>query len=467
MSGLFSTLDGSVRSLQAQSRALDVTGRNIANVNNANYARESVIFGTVGAQSSGVEALGITQARSSLLDQQVLREVSASNGLQTQQAALQRAEVSLDQNINRSASSSSITQTDNTVGGVSGAMTDFFNSFQALAAQPTDVGQRQTLIQKASILTDRLNQTDQRLANVQADIGTQITTDASQANTILQTIANLNAQIGSAEIGSPGSAVDLRDQRQGQLESLAKIMNFDVQNASNGSGQIQVIAKDTSGGNVVLVNQTTVNGTVAFTGSTITAGSPATALKLTSGSMQGGLNASTGAVATIRTQLNALASQLVTAVNAAYNPTNLTGNFFTSTGTTAGTISVDPTVTTTSLKASDGGQASDNTIAVAVAKVATKTFSTSSGDAINGTLTNFYSGAVTSLGQTISTVNTNVTDQTTVEKLVRNQRDSVSGVSLDEEMANMLKYQRSFEASSRVFNMTDQLLDTVVNKLGL
>ena len=70
------------------------------------------------------------------------------------------------------------------------------------------------------------------------------------------------------------------------------------------------------------------------------------------------------------------------------------------------------------------------------------------------------------LGQALASANSKTDDQTNIERLVRSQRDSVSGVSLDEEMANLMKFQRAFQASSRVFTVLDDLLDVVVNQLG-
>ena len=93
-------------------------------------------------------------------------------------------------------------------------------------------------------------------------------------------------------------------------------------------------------------------------------------------------------------------------------------------------------------------------------------FSTAGGDAINGTLTQFYSGAVSSIGQSLSSVTTQSTNQTAVQTLIVNQRQSVSGVSVDEEMSNLMTYQRAFQASSEVFQVINTLLDDVVTNLG-
>jgi len=472
MSGLFSSLSSSVSALSAQSRAVEISGKNLANVNNPAYARQRVVLGSLGTiqtaqgpESMGVTALGVEQTRDSLLDQQVAREAALTASYTAQQQAYQRAEAGLGESVSGTQSSGTSSSTSDN--GISAALDDFFGSFQSLAANPTDPGQRQTLLANTSILTDRLQLADQRVTQVTSDLNTQISTDVDSANRLLQTVADLNGQIARFEINNPGSAVDLRDQRQADLEQLATKLPVSLQ--TSGSGQVQLVAKDGSGANVVLVDGSAVQGTVAFTGTQITAGVPATALALSAGSIQGALAARDGGVKTLSDNLNQLAAQLVTSVNAAYNPTGLTGNFFAPAGVTAGTIALAAGVTPNNLKASDGGPAGDNTVATAVAQLATQSFSTAGSppDQIDGTFGGFLSTTTSNLGQAVASATARVQDQTNIEQLVRSQRDGISGVSLDEEMANLLQYQRAFQASSRVFTTIDDLIDTVVNKMGV
>ena len=189
-------------------------------------------------------------------------------------------------------------------------------------------------------------------------------------------------------------------------------------------------------------------------------------MALTGGAIHGNLTARDGTVQSLRDQLDALASQLVTSVNTAYNPTGTTGNFFDPAGTDAGTIRLATGLTPATLKASDGGPAGDNTLALAVARLSNRTFSTAGGDAINGTFAKYFAGVVSNFGAIASRASDQLEDQSNIESIVRTQRDSVSGVSMDEELADLVKYQRSFQASSRVIQMIDELLDTVVNRLG-
>jgi flagellar hook-associated protein 1 FlgK len=466
MSGLYSSLNTTVKALNAQSRGIDLSGRNLANVNNPAYARQRVILGdrgTVvtpdGAQSLGIEALGVQQLRDALLDRQVTREISLKAAFTAEQQGYSRAQAGLGQGV---ASTGSVD--GGSTSGLDAAINDFFNAFQGLASRPTDVGERQSLLQKAAILSDRLQLTDRRLSQVQSDLDAQISTDVADANRLLQTIAGLNAQIARVEIGHPGSAVDLRDQVEARIEELATKLPISV-NVTN-TGVLQVSMKDASNADVLLVDGATVTGPVAFTGTGLTGGASATALDATSGSIAGSLTARDGAVQGLRDNLNLLAGQLVAAVNAAYNPSATAGaDFFDPAGTTAGTIALRAGLNATTLRAGTGA-AGDNSIALAVAAIASRTFSTAGGDAFDGTVGQFYSATVSNLGQALAGANARVEDQDRIEQLVRAQRDSISGVSLDEEMAELVKYQRAFQASSRVFNVIDDLLDTVVNRLG-
>jgi len=469
MAGLYSSINSSVKAMTAHSRAIEIAGKNLANVNNPAYARQRVIYGDrgtvvtpTGAESLGLEALAVQQLRESLLDRQVMREIGLKSSFEAEQRGYQRAQAGLGQGIDRAAGAAQASGLNDS--GLSGAIDGFFNAFHGLAARPTDDGERQTLLQKAGILTDRFRLADSRLAQTQTDLDAEINNDVAEINRLLTTLAELNGQIGRFEVNAPGTAIDLRDQRQARLEELAAKIPVEVRDTP--SGQFQIVAKDAGGADILLVDRTSVPGPVAFNGTQITGGLPSTAIALSSGSIKGALTARDGAVQTLRDDLDKLAQQFVTSVNTAYNPSGTTGDFFVSTGVTAGTISVVSTITAANLKTSDGGPAGDNSVALAVAQLATTAFLVAGGDQIDGSFSSFFSKTVSKLGQALAGANSRVDDQTNIERLIRSQRDSVSGVSLDEEVADLMKFQRAFQASSRVFNVLDDLLDLVVNRLG-
>src|SRR3954465_2281550 len=109
MSGLFSSLNASVRALTAQSRGVETAGKNLANVNNASYARQRVMFGDLGTiqtpqgpESMGVQAMGVEQIRDFLLDRQLMHEISLTSGYEAEQSGYQRAQAGLGQSIGSS-----------------------------------------------------------------------------------------------------------------------------------------------------------------------------------------------------------------------------------------------------------------------------------------------------------------------------------------------------------------------------
>jgi len=463
MSGLLTSLGSAAQALNAQSQAIAVVSNNIANVNNPDYSEETPSFNDMGMvqTADGPESLGLTvsvsQQRSAVLDQMVRQEASLTSGFTAQQDLLQQAQAALGENITSSSSSSSSTATES---GLSSSIDAFFNAFENLAANPTDEGAQETVVEQAGVLTDRFQEVDQNLAQVQANAGAQVTSGVTSANTLLQDVATLNSQIASFETNDPGSAVDLRDQREGDLEQLAALVPITVTEDAQGEDTVTAAS---SGGPVTLVSKGTVSNALSYSSGTISAGS--TALTLTSGSLAGSITASTGAVQSLRSGLDALADQIVTAVNAAYNPGATTGgDFFDSAGTTAGTIAVASGISSSTLTAGTGA-VGDNSIATAVANVANQQFSTSGGDDIDGTIDEFYGDTASNIGQAVDTANTQVTDQTNVQTIVTNQRNSVSGVSLDEEMSNLMTYQTAYQASSELFSTINTMLSDLITDL--
>ncbi|HEY1763285.1 MAG TPA: flagellar hook-associated protein FlgK [Opitutaceae bacterium] len=471
MPGLFTTLANTAQALQAQSVALGITSKNIANVNNPNYARQYVVFGNKGEvmtpqgeETLGLQALTVQQYTDPLLNQQVITQLGLTANDSSLQSWLQQAQASLGQNLTNASTSPSSTSTTTGDSGIAATLDNLINSFQALAAQPSDSGTRQSLIQQATTLTQTFQTVDGNLAQVQANSTSQISTDVTTANTLLSNIATINTQIAAAEANQPGSAVDLRDSREADLEQLAGIIPINVTEQSN--GEDTVTTPDTSGNPVVLVQKGVAQGSLNYSAGVLTGGASATALGLGAGSIQGSITASTGPIQTLRNSLDSLADELVTAVNTAYNPTSAPGgDFFDPTKTTAGTISLASGLNATTLVAGSG-PAGDNSIAVAVAALANKTFSTSSGDSIDGTFSSYYASTVGSFGQSLATATTNLDDNQNIQTLFENQRSSISGVNMDEEMSNLVQFQQAYVASSETFNIINTLLGNEIQELG-
>jgi flagellar hook-associated protein 1 FlgK len=579
MSGLIGSLQNSSNALRVHSKGLEVAGKNLANINNRGYSKERVEIGDRGSidtgiatESMGVEAMGLRQNRDALLDKSVMREITSTSSLEAAKKVLESAETALGQFLDRTKDSTSIQNaTGANGGGISDAITDFFNAWESFSVKPNDVGEKQLLIAKAQILADKINATDKRLAQVQTDADAQIQTDVGIVNGLLAEIAKTNEYIAKAELVKPFSAVDLRDQRQAKLEELAQYIDVQFgpvedstgQPDPNGLGQIVVRS-----GTTILVDRKNVpgqtlnaNGTAVgpFTYNSATKrvqhdpdgaiGVSLAADFSVKGKLQAQIDAAYVNTQTARSEIADLADQITNSVNNLYagvsnanpqffnaktfaatpantntlnlqaghglangdqirlvdlkNTTGLEGSGLSEGGTyfvssvvgntikLSATKNGDPVTITSALSAqssfrrlgdspmgtpavtADALKASNtvggNRIALDIAKLASKPFDTAgaSPDFISGSYTSFFNKTVTTLGQTLNNTNIRLEDQKLSQEMALNNRDQYSGVSQDEEMTDMMKFQRSFQASARHINVIDTLLEQVVNRLGV
>ena len=257
MGGLFGNLVQASKALMANQVAIQVTGRNLANVNNPEYARQRVKMGDRyveqtphGPEGSGVEVLQVQQMRDAFLDAQVVRHASDTGSLNAQQTILANLELILGNQLNSAADPAAIADASNSTTGIGAALDEFFNAFSTLAGNPSDIPSKSAALNAAATLADRLNLADQRVAGSQADQEGQIQSDVQTANGLLADIAGLNFQIRQAADVETGGAVQLVDQRQAKLEQLASLVKLDVTKDPNNSSEINI-----SLGGVVLVAQ--------------------------------------------------------------------------------------------------------------------------------------------------------------------------------------------------------------------
>ncbi len=461
MIGLFGTLSLGSRSLQAQRTGVEVAGQNLANVNNPAYARQRVIIQTsnavsssVGPQGTGAEAVRIQQIRNTLLDGQFNNERGVTGWLEAQRDALQNAQAALGEVLDSTGSAKS---------GLAAKLSDLFAAFQSASGAPTSPAERQLLLGKARELATQLNQTATRLSDLGGSIDKALAADATGANKLMGEIASLNDRISTVESPDGGAANDLRDLRAAKLEELSKLVQVDSAEDASGSLNLSI-------GGVALVTGKTVLDTLetydAGGGQMMvrTAGTQ-TALTPGGGHMQGLIDVRDGALATLDGRLDALAGNLISEVNAAHaGGFGLGGStgaaFFT--GTDAKSIAVngallaDPGLVQLSGAA---GKAGDNTVALALAQLGEKKL-----PALGGvSLGDHYAGSVAELGQSLAATNDRLADQDVVEGLLQQQRDSVSGVSIDEEMADLMKFQKAYEASAKLISTVDEMLETLIS----
>ncbi len=455
------------RSLSVEQQGTEVSGQNLANVNNPAYSRQQLVVQTatplqttIGQEGTGVQAVAITQLRSSILDGQIQAEASVTGSLNVQQLALQDAEAGLGEQI-QSSSADPSTPTDTSPNGLTADLSNLFDSFQSLSADPSNLSQRQTVVQSAQQLATQFNSVSSQLATIRTGLNQSIQSDVATGNQDLSDIAGLNQQIILAEAGG-GTANDLVDLREQKIEDLAGYTNLTTTTQANGGLDVII------GGVTMVSGANTPDSLAAYDAGggqlLIKAQSAGTTLNLAGGSIQGNIDTRDGALADLQGSLDTLASQLIGGVNSVYaGGYDLNGNsgqkLFT--GSTAATIGVNSALASNPSQfqaAGSAGAAGDNTVALSLAQLANQNIAGLN----NSTFSQSYAQTVANLGAATASVNDQATNSAAVTQMLTQQRDSVSGVSVDQEMTNLLQYQKAYQASAELITTLNAMLVTVI-----
>jgi flagellar hook-associated protein 1 FlgK len=366
MPGLFGNLVQASKALAAHQQAIQVTGRNLANINNPEYARQRVVIADRyvtqtphGPEGTGVEVLAVQQLRDTFLDRQVVRQASDNGFLQAQYDALSNAELVLGDRIDRASDPASLGDVANSPTGIGAALDQFFNSMGVLAATPSDVPARTVALESARLLQDRINVANENLEVLEGDLEDQIDGNLSEANELLNDIANLNFLIRQADSVMSGGGADLIDKRQAKLERLARLVKIDVTPEAGSPLELRV---KISGKDAVVYGMK--QGDLSYdpsSGIQWTDGSKVAAtIALTGGEAQGRFAAlHGGGVAALGVRLGAMANAIRVAVNDIYNPSRSGTDFFQA-GTGSSLIVLNPVISATSLVTGPSGNAGDN-----------------------------------------------------------------------------------------------------------
>ena len=544
MAGLFGNLVQASKALVAHQTAITVTGRNLANINNPEYARQRAIIADRyvnqtprGPEGTGVEVLEVQQMRDMFLDRQVVRQASDNGFLQAQYDAFSNAELALGDRIDRTTDPASITDAQLSPTGIGAALDRFFNDMSSLSTTPSDLAARNVALESARVLVDRINVANERLDALTADLEDQIDGDLTEANTLLGDIARLNLEIRQADSVMSGGGADLIDKRQAKLEKLAELVKFEATPEAQSPGEVhlRIGGKDVVSYGMLLGELSYLSGTgIRWTDGS---GIPQT-VTLTGGEAQGRYAAvSSGGVAIAQSRLQAMADALMTKVNAIYNaPATVGADFFVdplagnpnsydliavrsdlsamnlSTGSTGNAgdngfiksiaglrttpvsisvvrnssalslastmvqmeevkgLSVGMTVSGTGIAANTtisaiNATAVPPTIKLSVAATATNIGSNVLTFSQQSTLLDYTRSMVTEIASYTQGANTRLEEAKVLETALRTQRDSVSAVSLDEETADLLRYQKAYQANAKVISVIDDMLSSIISMI--
>lgn len=472
------------QSLNTQQIAIQTIGNNIANINTPGYARQranlvsDVMDGQGGEQDMGASVSSIESLTSPLLNSLVQQSLGAQGYADNQASLTSTVQDALGEQFTSSGSSSSSSTVTSGSGPVQDALTTFFGDMQTLASTPTNTTAQQVVVQDATTLATSINGAYQRLQETQGQIATDASSITTQINQLSQSIASLNEQITSVQAASGTSANALADTRTADIQTLSSLVNVTATTQSNGSVTI-ALADSPS---VVLVNGPDSNGagtTQSLSASyNANAAVPLTVSGSTSGALGTGIpsggslgsdldvannvigspaaSGDTGLLGAMDGVANQLISQINTQNAAGYDSNGTAGGVF-FTGTGAADIAVNSAlVGNPSLIATgDGSGPLDGSNALAMANIQT-----------SPTIIPAFQSMVAGLGQTVSTAADNQTTQDQVTQQLQTQQNSISGVSIDEEMTNLIAFQQAYEASAHFITTISGLYSTLVGIAG-
>ena len=455
MSGLNGSLSIALGALSVSQEALATTSNNVANANTPGYARERadlaagdpVVYGSL-AYGTGVVMQKIESLRDPILEIQLNQETQQQSAINASLTELQQIQ----------------TQFGSASSGIGADISNFFNSLQQLSPDPSNQALRQSVLTAAGNLATDFNTVANNLRTQRGNLDLEVEQSVGGVNTLTKQIASVDGQISALQ-NAGQSAGTLVDQQTSLIRQLSGLIDVQVIPTDHG------ITLATSNGT------TLVSGSQSFALSTqqgadgvqhIMAGSEDITGSLKGGSLAGMIQIRDQEIPGIGTSLDQLAAGLATNLNAANaQGTDLNGsrggNLFVAppAGGVGAAAALTVNITDPSLIAasSDGTTGSNGNLAN-LSAVASQAVA-------NGqTPIDFYSNIVFQVGSTTSNTSADADASNLILQKLQDQRGSVSGVSLDEEAANLIQYQTAYQAAARVVSTVNNLLSDAVN-LGI
>jgi flagellar hook-associated protein 1 FlgK len=428
LQGLQTALSG----LIAEQTAMDTTGNNIANANTEGYTRETALLEpqqplTISALSSntglgaqlgtGVSVTTITRVRNDYLDAQYRSQNSSLSAATADAEVLEQAQSAFN---------------EPSSAGIASQLSNFWSAWNSLATSPTSEAAKEAVVAAGEQLATTVNQLSGQLATISSQVSEQyeaLTGPSGEVASIAEQVAQLNGQIKlSEEAGTPPN--EMLDRRDLLLDKLSSLANITVTEEPDHTDTVSFgeAAKP-------LVEGTKVNWPQELTES--------------SGGRLGALLAlrgPQGALTQLQTGLDGVAQTLASTVNE-----HLAKPFFSGVG--AATLAV--AVKSAEVQASGTEFAGDNKVAQAIAALR------------GGAAEQDYAALVEKVGNDVQTAKNDESNLQTTVTAISDQRQSVSGVSLDEEMTNLITFQRGYQASARTLTAMSEMLETLIEHTGV
>jgi flagellar hook-associated protein 1 FlgK len=450
MPTISSTLSLAKRALLAHQAALAVGSDNIANVNTPGYARrradlqpaptDRTLFGGLG---TGVELVGLLTARDQFVEQQLHRSLGESASYDTGQEQLHMIE-------------GVVAETGTS--GLRGAMDAFWNAWHDLSTDPSSTAQRTVVRQTAQTLVQRFHDLGAELTYRGQQLDAEIAAKTGEVNQTVDQLAQLNREF----MGHSEPAANLEDRRTQLLDKLAQLVNIQYQITDRGTvsvftGGVALVMDDRAQRLEIRAGDDGRNQ-IFITGADVQ-------LPVAGGQIGALFNVRDVDLVELKSRLDRLATTLATEVNklhtTGYALDGSTGNdFFAADVTGIGNIKLSDAVThdVARIAAGGGDLPGDNRTALAIAGLETSALL----DGGNTTIGGEYSAIAAWLGARVADTDSLAEGAKAALDQAKAWRDSVSGVSLDEEMADMIRYQQAFTAAAKIVTVADTMMESVI-----
>ncbi|MBN1142137.1 MAG: flagellar hook-associated protein FlgK [Deltaproteobacteria bacterium] len=465
MGGLLAALNSGKTSLSVNQKAIEIVGNNIANVNNEDYSRQTPVLSPYPSLNIGQFFVGTGVKISDIAR---ATNVFLTNQLQEKYAELGEQE----------AKSNPLAELERvfsiTENGLATEIDKFFDSWQKLSTNPSGAIERDAVVQQGGILADAFSDVVADLDSVQRNVDDSLVSKVLEINLNLKKLGELNGQI-STILASGSTPNSFLDQRDAVLRDLSSALGVQVYEDGKGNVSVQLPGGVplVQGTDYLSLEGTTVDGLTQFSIRVNENTTVPMSREGVGGEFRGMLDMRDVLIPGLRNDVDKLAYNIVTAVNAQHQAgvglDSVSGRSFFS------DLDPDPavgipnasrnmTVAITDIEqiaagidTGSGALSGDNSNVLLIAALNNQTV-------VDGasTFVDFYGTLVGRLGLEAAQNNIRLSGAEDTIVQLKNLRDGVVGVSVEEEMINLIQYQRGFEASAKLLSTIDSLMETVI-----
>ena len=449
--------------LMVSQAQIATTSQNVTNAQTPGYSRQRArvsasypqlmpqgVFGT------GVQVDGIERLRNTLLDTTLRRDSQNASLAEERRDALQTIE-------------GIFSEPSDT--GLASSLDQFWSAWSDLSTNPDSSAARSVVRQRGSQVAAQLNQFGNQINSAANGARTQLSETAERVNALAAQVAEINMRIVAAE-ASGNEAPDMRDARDQRIDELASLVGATSLPQPNGSVNVNIGGDSlVDGANYKTVRVQSLRNDPAKLGIALGAlppgGSPTETMYQLGGKVAGMLESYNQVYPGTLATLDGIASAIVTTVNSVHRTgfvgATPAGDFYDASRTTARTIRLDTAIVSSAGNIAASGLANesgDNRVALAMSQLRS-TRVTVNGQ--NASIGEGYRSAIANIATTTNGANSTFEAARTLLSQAEARRESVKGVSIDEEMVNLIKFQQSYAAAARLVSVVDELSETLIN----